>query len=170
MLSTGSSVWEATIRTVSKKGLKCAVPCRLSGNQYKTLDRDLERLVAFKRLRSLSLSQCGGIRSLKGLAHLPGLRTLELNFCTGLKPGALRVLAQLPELRKLDLSGCSAVTDECMSDIAGTHSLSPASGTAATICPMSAPAFALFSPHQCIWTLLISAFRLQYGFFCLLTL
>lgn len=126
--------------------------------------------MAFKRLRSLSLSQCGGIRSLKGLAHLPGLRTLELNFCTGLKPGALRVLAQLPELRKLDLSGCSAVTDECMSDIAGTHSLSPASGTAATICPMSAPAFALFSPHQCIWTLLISAFRLQYGFFCLLTL
>ena len=78
--------------------------------------------MAFKRLQSLSLSQCGGIRSLKGLAHLPGLRSLELNFCTGLKPCALRVLAQLTELRKLDLSGCSAVTDECMSDIAGTHS------------------------------------------------
>ena len=127
--------------------MECA-PCRLSGNQYRTLDRDLERLVAFKRLQSLSLSQCRGIKSLKGLAHLPGLRSLELNFCTGLKPCALRVLAQLPELQKLDLSGCTAVTDECMSDIAGTHLLSPASGKAATISLLLAPPSASSSPHQ----------------------
>ena len=112
---------------ISNTSLKC-VPCRLSGNQYKTLDRDLDRLVAFRQLQSLSLSQCSGIRSLKGLARLPGLHSLELNFCTGLKPGALRVLVQLPELRKLDLSGCMAVADECMSDITGRVLLLPASG------------------------------------------
>lgn len=129
LIMPGSAVWEATAKAVFDDRMD-HVPCRLSGNQYKTLDRDLERLVAFKQLQSLGLSQCRGIRSLKGLARLPGLRSLELNFCTGLKPGALRVLAQLPELRKLDLSGCMAVTDECMSDIAGSDLLLPTSGEA----------------------------------------
>ena len=86
---------------------------------YTTGNRDIARLAGYRQLHSLDLSQCRAITDISGLASLPQLECLELNFCTLLNSRQLTVIAQLTQLRKLDLTGCSGVTDQCLRAIAG---------------------------------------------------
>lgn len=78
----------------------------------------LNPIPAFKDLRALSISGCGGITEFSKLSELASLEVLLMD-CTSIRD--LTPIVNLPNLRLISLIGCKSVSNESIRALAEAH-------------------------------------------------
>ena len=104
-ISDALAAWAA----LPDRGLAASLTCLDLIKCGEIADADMHHFAAFRKLKALTLSECGDITSAQPLGRCAALVSLKLPLCAKLRD--VSGLASCPLLEDVHLSGCRALVD-----------------------------------------------------------